>query len=116
MELEARHTREGLKRELSEALGDEYNREIKNSIRNDMMEAFFRKIDVDPQDIDLPFETTYEELRNPDLKAYYGPEHALVTALNHYLANREIRERDPVNSLSKAVMASMIADIKSREK
>lgn len=114
MELEAL-PREELKKQLGDALGGEYRRDITDSIRNDLMEAFFRRVGVNPRDVDLPFETTYDELRDSSIKSYYGPEHALVTALNHYLANRGIRERKPVNSLSASVMASMVADIRSRD-
>lgn len=117
LSLETQYTRGELQELLGEELGATYPRKITDSLRNELMKAFFRKVGVDPTEVELPFETTtYEDLRDPSIKSYYGPEHALVTVLNHYLANRGIRDRDPVNSLSKSVMASMIADIRTQDR
>lgn len=68
--LEKRHTRSELKEMLGEELGATYPQEVTQSLRNDLMEAFFRTVGVDPSEVDLPFETTtYDALLRPEFVA-----------------------------------------------
>ena len=109
-ELEDNNTNAELKLILEDALGDEYTQKI-NSQRNDIIWAFFRRVNVDPRQVTLEIgERTFD-----DLEEEHSERHALASALNYYLASQGIRARKATSGLTKDVLSSMITAIRVAE-